>query len=63
LTRSPQGENFSMGCRVFVTLSAILSGCNEVTISVNDNSTYGHFSRITCCLGECDRLTHPLPMN
>jgi hypothetical protein len=63
LTRCPEGKNFSMGCRVFVALPAILSCCDQVTVCVNDNGTDWHFTRLTRRLSECDRLSHPLSMN
>jgi hypothetical protein len=63
LTSRSKGKGFSMGCRVFVSLSAILGGCYQVTVIVNDNGTHRYFTGFTCRLAECDRLTHPLPMN
>jgi hypothetical protein len=36
-----------MGCRVFVTLSAVLGYRYQVIIGINNNGTDWHFTRIT----------------
>jgi hypothetical protein len=49
LSGSPKRQNFSMGSGIAIVLAPILPFGNQVSLSINDNGSYGHVSPIACC--------------